>query len=318
MFPPQIFNTRNQYQRLATLIQTLPEVIPTELNATSPEEETALRVRFHAGQVEQAKKTEEYLQRASSVLLTINRLAALYHNAAKDFAACQRFVSAGGVSPRFWSPEVVEMTSHAVSALNQLRVMQNSLHWIVRSAFGGRKSLAKSLSEAHPNLERAGFPPVVAGLIRDYWITHGVVLKSYRDIDQHYFLVANTAVYRLSPPAGFSLLLPDSYEKSSNKAATFAKEIDSLNFINEHYNHLHRCMDECLKELGLQPSRFKLTVARDLLPLHGQSATLAVALLPEGEPCRAIVVNQTPDRRLTITPIPWHQPAPNPPRRRGR
>lgn len=152
----------------------------------------------------------------------------------------------------FQSPTLFDLFTSISESLTQLRIMQNILLPLI-----GKKlscSLPNSMNDFCK--KRSGcWSKKVGGeietCIRNYWITDGALVKSYRDIDQHFdLLFRNAWIYKTEDNHNLTVYLPDNPEAKSRNKFKFDEQINAMDFINKSFFSIHAVVNDISKLLG--------------------------------------------------------------------
>jgi len=146
---------------------------------------------------------------------------------------------------------------------------QNTLSPYLRRTL--RRDYADSLSDLIKKLEKGPvrLPDAIAEILVGYWRTHGERLRHYRDLSQHFALVASESRIFLAEDGtpGSRLLLPSNPEVKSNSALSFGKPpIHAQHYLREQFLKLYGilfCVTKILDQgLPGEPKQFSVAFPR--------------------------------------------------------
>ncbi|MGJ0514617.1 MAG: hypothetical protein ACR65O_02565 [Methylomicrobium sp.] len=203
------------------------------------------------------------LQRASQILFHLEQSEQLKVSATEQFAAHLRNEPSLPESLHAWSPIVSGLIIELSGALAALRVMQNDA-WGLISAITGLRDTPTSYREAYTKFVRDygkgnkkpkwlnGFDEEIRKLLVDYWKYSGGNLADYRDVDQHFDVLARGAIYlpEREGRARLSIQLPDNPEVKSRGRFTYMKSVDASELALSGFRSLHGLIEQIAEIRG--------------------------------------------------------------------
>lgn len=183
------------------------------------------------------------------LVYSIERLFALRKECLCQCAEFDGRLSHAGDKILFHAPGMFDLLSTFSTVLLSVRLCQNSLLDILSQKM--RKSLPSSMSDYVKQPHKHKLPERAAALIQAYWIATGHSVKEYRDVDQHFGLVARHAwVVRESDGPQIRIYLPDNPTCRSATKFTYTKNQDVFDFAAMAFAQLHDVVNEISRLVG--------------------------------------------------------------------
>lgn len=193
--------------------------------------------------------------------------------------------------------------------------MQNDVLALAAAAIGVR-NVPSSLHDACNAMRRrypkgnkrprwlTEIPDEHKSLFDDYWLSQGKQLADYRDVDQHFDVLARQCFLDCSSKS-FSRLwvcLPDNPEVKSPARFTYSNEIDAVQFTDDAFHRLHLLSEELSKKSGAgpQPLERVINFVPSITHEPGVKRSTALILL-DGAGQQAIMIGQTDDMKISIS-----------------
>jgi len=169
---------------------------------------------------------KEFLFRASSAYLSINRMNVLSINCVNQYKRQKFRLKLNNERILFWSPTVIEILSEISPFLSTLRILQNDFFKLAARECNPNVGVPKSLNDAmKKGLTTYGFSDKLAKLFINYWDETGKQIKNYRDMDQHYYSMIKHSYIQTYPDEKLLIFLPDNPDNKSTTSVTFKKEL---------------------------------------------------------------------------------------------
>ena len=227
----------------------------------------------------------------------------------------QQFPSLVGQPRRVhaWSPMVANLLVSLSAAFAALRVLQNE-SWMFAAAVYNAKNAPTSLRDAYGKMGRRGqgqkratwvtaLPPEVRNPFCDYWAQSGRQLADYRDIDQHFDVLARHCFLDLESEI-FSRLwvwFPDNPESKAPSQFTYTRQFDGIALAHKGFSTIHSVVETLAAAAGAP--RMPLERRIDFQPAiqleEGVRRATAV-LSTDMEARKGMVFIQTEERHLEI------------------
>ncbi len=227
---------------------------------------------------------KEFLFRASSAYLSINRMNMLSMNCVNEYRRQKPRLKLNNNRILFWTPTVIEILSEMSPFLSALRILQNNIFRLAAKECNPQAQVPKSLNEAiKKGLEAYGLNDMMCEHFLSYWIENGEELKNYRDMDQHYYAMIRRSYIQTYPEEKLLIFLPDSPEDKSTRSVTFEKELDAVTYLNEAFYKFHDFAEETGKLLGFEAENNNtIDVEGEFnVPEENGNSTLALVILDE-------------------------------------
>ncbi|WP_423762423.1 hypothetical protein [Burkholderia sp. NLJ2] len=154
----------------------------------------------------------------------------------------------------FDSPGMFEVFSTFSTTLLSQRLCQNALMDLLGQKLG--KSLPSSMSDFVKNPSKHKLPNPFVTLIQDYWSASGREVKAYRDVDQHFGLVARHAwIKRNADTSELMIYLPDNPHEKSLRKFSYTQGKNVFQFCDKSFHDIHELTNGISKELGYNVPR---------------------------------------------------------------
>lgn len=160
----------------------------------------------------------------------------------------------------FHSPGIFDLLSTFSTVLLSMRLCQNILMDVLGQKV--KKSLPSSMTDYVKQHHRHRIPAHTSDLILAYWAATGRLVKDYRDVDQHFDLVARHAwIIRESDRPEVKIYLPDNPKERSAAKFAYAKEQDAFDFAADAFSQLHNLINEISVAVGYdRPGSFDYNI----------------------------------------------------------
>ena len=142
----------------------------------------------------------------------------------------------------------------------------------------------------------AEFPDEHKSLFAEYWLSPGKRLADYRDVDQHFDVLARQCFLDclLGSFSRLWVCLPDNPEVKSPAQFTYNNEIDAVQFAGDAFHRLHRLSEDFAKKSGADPQLLERTIDFVLPIMHEPGVKRSTALwLLDGAGRQGLVIGQT-------------------------
>jgi hypothetical protein len=165
---------------------------------------------------------DKFLYRATSVLLSLDQMRALERACLDQVKRAEPQLHLHGTLT-IWSIPLVEMLTLIPPTFASLRQMQNQFLPMAGRAAGIRHhaNIPRSMHDAVKILHKIDFSEEFKRIIGLYWHGSGVLLKEYRDVDQHYDVLVDRVIYIPGSNHRLPVILPDNPREKSAKRFTF-------------------------------------------------------------------------------------------------
>lgn len=193
----------------------------------------------------------EFLLRANSAYLNISRIDRLSRFCIDQFDRQKYRLEMKGQRIIFWSPTVTEIINEFSPFLSSVRIMQNIILRLASKECNINSQVPKSLNDAIKfGLDKYGMKQEIIELFMRYWNESGILIKNYRDIDQHYYSIAKHCYIETVPENRILIFLPDDPSKKGQKDISFENEINAINFFKEEFFKFHDFVEDVSITLG--------------------------------------------------------------------
>ena len=211
---------------------------------------------------EQADKfpIHQMLFHASCVYLAMNKLESLKRQCEAQFDEYKNRLGETHDRIAFFSPQFLEMLIELSPCFAALRLAQNDVLRAVERALPLKSSIPSSMHDAVKSIHTYGLPTEIVDRTMQYWEGSGKNLKHYRDIDQHYYSLADHAFMQTKPERKLVVLLPDDPAKKGRKNATYGEGIDALDFLYRSFHEFHSYADDLARFMGYEPKPLEASV----------------------------------------------------------
>lgn len=213
-------------------------------------------------ETEQADKfpIHQMLFHASCVYLAMNKLESLKRQCEAQFDEYKNRLGETHDRIAFFSPQFLEMLIELSPCFAALRLAQNDVLRAVERALPLKSSIPSSMHDAVKSIHTYGLPTEIVDRTMQYWEGSGKNLKHYRDIDQHYYSLADHAFMQTKPERKLVVLLPDDPAKKGRKNATYGEGIDALDFLYRSFHEFHSYADDLARFMGYEPKPLEASV----------------------------------------------------------
>lgn len=203
---------------------------------------------------------QQMLFHASCVYLAMNKLESLKRQCEDQFDEYRSRLGETHDRIAFFSPQFLEMLIELSPCFAALRLAQNDVLRAVERALPLKSSIPSSMHDAIKSIHKYGLPTEIVDRTMQYWEGSGKNLKHYRDIDQHYYSLADHAFMQTKPERKLVVLLPDDPAKKGRKNATYTEEIDALEFLYRSFHEFHSYADDLARFMGYEPKPLEASV----------------------------------------------------------
>jgi hypothetical protein len=154
----------------------------------------------------------------------------------------------------FRSPSIFDLFANYSTFLLSMRLAQNSLLNIL-----GKKlsiPVPQSMNVFIDWKRRNLIPKEIFDFIASYWEASGLELKKYRDLDQHYGLVARDAwIVRTNQGVDLKVYLPDDPAIQSESKFTYTLKRDAFTYADKAFELFHEFVNKLSVSLGYKDER---------------------------------------------------------------
>lgn len=248
---------------------------------------------------DQEKQLNEFLFRASSADLNLIRITVLSQTCIDIYIRHENEFRIKDNRVAFWSPFVTQILAEFNPLLSALRIMQDSIFVLAAHADNPRSSVPPSINKAmNKGLDKYNISENICEIITDYWNKNGLQLKRYRDLDTHYFMIAQHVLLQVIPEKNLLIFLPDDPAEQSRSNCTFDKEIEAFPYFRKAFFGVHNFAERLAKELGFKPSELKDNILmHPVQTQEGVDKTLLLTILSESN---ILELCQTTERKIYI------------------
>lgn len=257
------------------------------------------------------------LQRASQVLFHLDQSEQLRTAATEQFAAHLRNEASLPEALHAWSPLTTGLIVELSGAFAALRVMQNDA-WGLISAMSGVRNTPASFRDAYAKFVRNygkgnkrpswldGFEHDMRKLLVEYWEHSGRKLADYRDVDQHFDVLARGAIYYpgREGAARLSIQLPDNPEVKSRARFTYMASVGASELAIDGFRNLHKLIERVAEMRGA-PARSLQQVWEFNPPIQHQEgvSALTAITLNDGQGRTGLLLGQNENMQVVIRQI---------------
>lgn len=186
---------------------------------------------------------------------------------------------------KFQSPTMYDIFNNLSTALSSIVILQDMISPIVQKEelkiTGKKQEFKNKMREFMDKINTYKINSEVKYIIQGYWNAHGKLVRDYRNIDQHHYLLFDqTMIVNYENPK-LVILLPDNpiTEKgntTSFKNLSFEKRINFIDFIKNELYAINDLINNISKEYGYFESVFynNISVSTD------QSSALSILFDP--------------------------------------
>ncbi|MEI9937283.1 MAG: hypothetical protein WDO69_08650 [Pseudomonadota bacterium] len=263
-------------------------------------------------------RAQRVLQRSYHALMHVTQSERIRDDAIEQFRG--RFTTLEGTPARVhaWSPLVADLVVELSAAFAALRILQNEV-WGLAAAAAGATSFPPSVHDACNKLrastakgtKRATWitpiPPEVRKLFTAYWAQDGERLANYRNVDQHFDVLARQCFLDCAA-SDFSRLwvyLPDNPENKSPKEFTYNCGTDGITFARKSFDELYALIDSISRQHVNEDAPLSRTIQFHPPIVHelGVRRTTALLLL-DHDGREALRVGHAEDQTVSISRLP--------------
>lgn len=195
-----------------------------------------------------------------SLVQSIERMFMLREECQMQFNEFEGNLNLQGDEILFHSPSMFDLISSISTFLSSVRLSQNALMNILGQHL--KKSLPSSMSDFLKSHHKYAVPKEITTLILNYWNRGGRKAKEYRDVDQHFGLVARHAwIIRGAKLSQARIYLADNPKEKSPTKFTYVNKHDAFDFATEAFDLLHALINDVSSALGyLSPRAFDFNI----------------------------------------------------------
>ncbi|MBL7075680.1 hypothetical protein ISS37_10640 [candidate division KSB1 bacterium] len=200
------------------------------------------------------------LNRADAVLYRLERIYEIKAQILEILARCSKGLNVKSHQVMVWAPQVNELIFELTSTFVNLRLMMNAVLrlWFLKEGItNAPKSIRDVMKSLQSNRERVWvkkIPSDVKTALMHFWNEFGKKLIDYRDIDQHYDVLARQCIvsYQINIPNELEVLLPDNPETKSPKNFSFDKRIFGIELAQCAFEELHNFVETYVVPKGVE------------------------------------------------------------------
>jgi hypothetical protein len=260
------------------------------------------------------KRATSLLQRAHAVLTHVTQSEVLRDSALLEFS--RRLADIEGAPSRIhaWSPTVADIAVQLSAAFASLRVLQNDV-WGICAAATGAIGFPASLHDSYNKMVRtsragekrpswlAPISPPLRQALASYWEDGGRQVTAYRDVDQHFDVLARGCFLDMKADV-FSRLwicLPDNPEVKAPGLFRYEHEIDAISFCRRSFEDLHALVERVAAQHAHEdaPLQRAIEFQPPIVHENGVRRTTALLLL-DRYGSRAVAIGQTEDKHVQV------------------
>lgn len=190
----------------------------------------------------------------SSIVYALERIYSLKKECVDQYMLFENDYKWSGNEILFRSPSIYDMFSSYSTYLLSMRLAQNALLNIL-----GKKlsmTIPQSMNSIVDWKRKNTLPKEVFNLIAVYWEKSGFELKQYRDLDQHYGLVARDAwIVKSNEGVSVKVYLPDNPAIQSESKFTFTLKRDAFAYADKAFELFHTFVNNLSVSLGYEKER---------------------------------------------------------------
>jgi len=160
----------------------------------------------------------------------------------------------------FWSPTLINLICKVSPILSSIQFIQDKIMQLISKKLN--ISLPNSMRKViSGGKEKYNIPTRIFGLIRKYCIKSGEIIRTYRDIDQHYYNLIIKSFLEIEPEERILIMLPDNPEVKKVEELTYNKETDAIRFLEQAFFSLHDFIEELAEAFGFKDKKFKISIS---------------------------------------------------------
>lgn len=160
----------------------------------------------------------------------------------------------------FWSPTLINLISKISPILSSIQFIQDKIIQLIGKKLN--KSLPNSMKKViSGGQEKYNLPTRIFGFIRKYWVKSGEIIRTYRNIDQHYYSLIIHSFLEVEPDERILIMLPDNPEVKKIEDVTFKEEKDAIRFLEQEFFSLHDFIEELAKAIGFKGNKFSPSIS---------------------------------------------------------
>lgn len=251
------------------------------------------------------------LQRATQILYHLDQCKSLHAQSIAQFSSYIQKEPKPPTSLRAWSPLVSGLIVELSGALATIRVMQNDT-WHLISTMSGARDAPSSIADAYKAfVSKSGKEPPkwlrtidmrTKDIIVNYWETSGSQLANYRDLDQHFDVLARGSIFfpNKVDQSTLTIQLPDNPQEKSPSRFTYTKGVDAINVVMTGFTQLHDLIESIAKNQRAKPQPIGQRFDFEPPLIHQQDiSTLTAILLYDVDGKFGIVIGQNEEMHVT-------------------
>lgn len=207
--------------------------------------------------------------RISSIILSFEKIHILTNECIHQFELFEKSSNINKKSENinFQGPSVYEIFVNISNILTSLRIIQNSILNIVSNEERKNKNNIQFQSSMHSFMNEldkkpkkyAKLDPKIIHLLENYWKNNGLMLKHYRDIDEHHnFLIKKVYINNFKDKK-LILLFPDNPYDNSSKKFTFNQQINAMNFLLNEFFAIENLLNQLANHYKYKEGSFDFT-----------------------------------------------------------
>ena len=212
-----------------------------------------LRVATLGEEQEYAELLPSLLSRATSSVLSINRIDQLQRQCLAEFDLFADQLENLDELVVFNSASMVALQNEISPLLSSLRIMQDLANDIIRKL--SKIQVPRSISDTMKKIKNYGLPIEIVELCEEYWLQRGgKQLRDYRILDQHYSNIVDHVFLRLSPERNVLLVFPDNPEEQSRRKFKYDQKICGISILRVGFDEIQEFVDRVLMFYKIDPS----------------------------------------------------------------
>ncbi len=251
------------------------------------------------GRPDEREALAEFLLRATSAVLALQEMLFREQRCIQQFRDFKEQLTLRRERIIFSSLDLLQLFHQFTPFMSAVRVSQNMLLRMIARRLQLGTSVPNSLRAAVAKLHTYKLPARIVELISQYWLSGGIRLKDYRDVDLHHFALSKRCFLEWRPPEKVIVLLPDNPEVKAEDKLTFERDIDGIRYFRSVFDSFRELIDNVCAELGFITAPIQEELAMRHFGDLDDGVKQTIALwMNDANSATALEIGQETDRRL--------------------
>lgn len=255
MYSPDVFNNKNLFQKFNGWIEWANQDFVDKYHNQGIFDDEIISKDW----IKTYQSYDMILIHANFIIINIQQMKLLEKRCIQQYKKFSNKLEINHNRIIFWSPTLIDLISKVSPILSSIIFIQDKIMQLI----------GKKLNIALPNSmrkvisggrEKYNLSVRIFGLIRKYWVKSGEIVRTYRNIDQHYYNLINNSFLELEPDERILINLPDNPEVKKIEKSIFKKEINAILFLEQAFFFLHDFIEELAENFRFKSKKFSQSI----------------------------------------------------------